>query len=142
MWMDLSQILKKWIYQHCFLCKIRCLTFFENEPRPSDPSKWGKIEVFIVNLPSIRKVKSDMWMDLSQILKKWICQHCFLCKIRCLTFFENEPRPFDPSKWGKIGDFAENDNKNWFFHFQTSCNGAYQIYVPIGQRMCCWCFPI
>ena len=30
----------------------------------------------------------------------------------------------------------------WYLYFQTSCKGAYQINVPIGQRMCRWCLPI
>ena len=69
--------------------KLGARHFWIYKSRPSDPSKGAKIgvfTVFTVYLSSIRKVKSDMWANLWHFWKKWICQHCFLCKIRCPAF--------------------------------------------------------
>ena len=54
--------------------------------KPSDPSKWVKMGVFIRNLTITPNLRSKMWADLWQFSEKFSCQHCFWCKIRCLTY--------------------------------------------------------
>ena len=53
---------------------------------PSDPFKWVKMGVFTCNLTIIPNLRSKMWADLWHFSKKFLCQHYFWCKNRCLTY--------------------------------------------------------